>query len=68
MALIIFGFTSSLLTALILGFVLLRNWLQKEADLLIWTKHQLGLREAEREAKSGEDPATWRRNRNMHMR
>ena len=68
MTLIIFGFTSSVLLVLILGFILLRKWLQKQADLHIWTERQLKLREEEAEAKQREDPKTWRRNKQMNMR
>jgi hypothetical protein len=68
MTLIIFGFTSSVLVVLILGFVLLRKWLQRQADLHIWTERQLKLREEESEAKRREDPKTWRRNKQMNMR
>jgi hypothetical protein len=65
---IIFVCALSILTVLILGFILLRKWLQKQADLHIWTQHQLKLREEEAEAKRREDPVTWRRNKQMNMR
>ena len=68
MTIVIFGFTLSLLLVLILGFILLRSWLQKQADLHIWTEHQLKLRAEEAEAKRREDPLTWRRNKQMNMR
>jgi hypothetical protein len=51
-----------------LGFVILRKWLQKQADLHIWTQRQLQLRADDAEAKRREDPATWRRNKQMNMR
>jgi hypothetical protein len=66
--LILFIVTLSVLTVLILGFVILRKWLQKQADLHIWTQHQLKLRAEEAEAKRREDPRTWSRNKQMHMR
>jgi hypothetical protein len=68
MPLIIFGCTFSVLLVLILGFILLRKWLQKQADLHIWTERQLKLRAEEAEAKRREDPVTWRRNKQMNMR
>lgn len=68
MTVIIFGLTLSILTVLILGFVILRKWMQKQADLHIWTEKQLRLREDEKEAKLREDPATWHRNQKMNMR
>jgi H+/gluconate symporter-like permease len=68
MTLILFGFTTSILAVLIFGFILLRKWLQKQADLHIWTELQLKLRADEAEAKRREDPATWRRNKHMNMR
>lgn len=68
MTVLIFGFTLSILVVLALGFVILRKWMQKQADLHIWTERQLKLREEESEAKRREDPATWRRNKQMNMR
>ncbi len=68
MTLIIFGFTLSILMVLGLGIVILRKWLQKQADLHIWTERQLQLRADDAEAKRREDPATWRRNKQMNMR
>jgi hypothetical protein len=65
---IIFVLTFSVLTGLILGFVILRNWMQKQADLHIWTERQLKLRADEAEAKRREDPKTWSRNKQMYMR
>lgn len=68
MTLIIFGFVFSVLVVLGLGFVILRKWMQKQADLHIWTERQLKLREEDAEAKLREDPKTWRRNKSMNMR
>jgi H+/gluconate symporter-like permease len=68
MTVIIFGFALSVLVVLALGFVILRKWLQKQADLHIWTERQLKLREEDAEAKRREDPKTWRRNKQMNMR
>jgi hypothetical protein len=68
MTFIIFGFTSSILVVLILGSVLMRKWLQKQADLLIWTEHQLRLRKAEHQTPTQEASEAWRRNRQMDMR
>jgi hypothetical protein len=68
MTVLIFGFTFSILAALILGFVLLRKWLQKQADLLIWTEHQLRLRKAVAQTPTEEASEAWRRNQQMNMR
>jgi len=64
MTIVIFGLSFTVLIVLAFGFILLRKWAQKQAELHLWTKHDRKLHDD----NSGQSKESWRANKRMNMR